>query len=155
WHEIWHIIGPMIETPFRGGPASVVDDLLLPIRRKSFVEESHFRVAYSPVPDESVPGTGIGGVLATGTETTEQIYAERQLRMLRELGARSTAEAKTPEQACLHAAATLAGDTWDVPFALFYLLDDGGERARLVASAGFEDAKLQQVAPAETSLADL
>src|SRR5215468_5735730 len=108
WHEIWHIIGPMIETPFRGGPASVVDDLLLPIRRKSFVEESHFRVAYSPVPDDSVPGTGVGGVLATVTETTEQVYAERQLRMLRELGARGTAEAKTPEQACLHAAATLA-----------------------------------------------
>ena len=48
WSEIWHIIGPMIEAPFRGGPASVSDDLLLPIRRKSFVEETHFQVAYSP-----------------------------------------------------------------------------------------------------------
>ena len=36
WSEIWHIIGPMIEAPFRGGPASVSDDLLLPLRRKSF-----------------------------------------------------------------------------------------------------------------------
>src|SRR5215831_4553064 len=128
WHEIWHIIGPMIESPFRGGPASVSDDLVLPIRRKSFVEESHFRVAYSPVPDDTVPYTGIGGVLATVTETTEQMYAERQLRTLRELGARRTAEAKTAEAACRAAAATLADNAWDVPFALLYLLDEAGER---------------------------
>jgi signal transduction histidine kinase len=154
WHEIWHIIGPMIESPYRGGPASVVEDLLLPIRRKSFVEESHFRVAYSPVPDDSVPGTGIGGVLATVTETTEQMYGERQLRTLRELGARGTTEAMTPEAACRAAAATLASNAWDVPFALFYLVEDGGERARLVANVGFDDANLAVAAPAEVSFAD-
>src|SRR5215468_5689082 len=149
WSEIWHIIGPMIEAPFRGGPASVSNDLLLPVRRKSFVEETHFRVAYSPVPDETVPGTGIGGVLATVTETTEQMYAERQLRTLRELGARSAAEAKTAEAACAAAAATLADNPWDVPFAMFYLLDDGGRRARRVANVGFDDASLARAAPAE------
>jgi signal transduction histidine kinase len=154
WNEIWHIIGPMIESPFRGGPASVSDDLLLPIRRKSFVEESHFRVAYSPVPDDSVPDTGIGGVLATVTETTEQMYAERQLRTLRELGTRGTAEAKTAEAACRAAATTLADNPWDVPFALFYLLDDAGERARLVANVGFDDARLHQAAPAAVDLCD-
>jgi signal transduction histidine kinase len=153
WSEIWHIIGPMIEAPFRGGPASVSDDLLLPLRRKSFIEETHFQVAYSPVPDDTVPGTGIGGVLATVTETTEQKYAERQLRTLRELGARGAAEARTAEAACAAAAATLADDPWDVPFALFYLLDDAGVRARRVASVGFDDASLARAAPAEADLA--
>jgi signal transduction histidine kinase len=153
WSEIWHIIGPMIEAPFRGGPASVSDDLLLPVRRKSFVEETHFRVAYSPVPDETVPVTGIGGVLATVTETTEQMYAARQLRTLRELGARGAAEAKTAEAACAAAAATLSDNRWDVPFALFYLLDDAGARARRVAQVGFDDAELAQTAPAELDLA--
>ena len=153
WSEIWHIIGPMIEAPFRGGPASVSDDLLLPVRRKRFVEETHFRVAYSPVPDETVPGTGIGGVLATVTETTEQMYAERQLRTLRELGARGAAEATTAEAACAAAAATLADDPWDVPFALFYLLDDAGTRAHRVATVGFDDARLAHAAPAEVELA--
>src|SRR5258706_11495276 len=38
WSEIWHIIGPMVEAPFRGGPASTSDDLLLPLRRKPFIE---------------------------------------------------------------------------------------------------------------------
>ncbi len=153
WSEIWHIIGPMIEAPFRGGPASVSDDLLLPIRRKSFVEETHFRVAYSPVPDETVPVTGIGGVLATVTETTEQMYAERQLRTLRELGARGAAEGKTAEAACAAAAATLADNRWDVPFAVFYLLDDAGARARRIANVGFDGAQLALAAPAEVDLA--
>jgi signal transduction histidine kinase len=132
----------------------VSDDLLLPLRRKNFVEESHFRVAYSPVPDDTVPGTGIGGVLATVTETTEQIYGERQLRTLRELGARGTAEATTAEAACSAASATLAGNPWDVPFALLYLLDDSGERARLVAGARFNAAQLAHAAPAEVDLSD-
>ena len=153
WHKIWHIIGPMIESPFRGGPASVSDDLLLPIRRKHFTEESHFRVAYSAVPDDSVPDTGIGGVLATVTETTEQIYAARQLRTLRELGTRGAAEARTGEEACAAAAATLAGNEWDVPFALFYLLDDAGEQARLVAQVGFDAARLHDAAPPAVHLA--
>ena len=153
WSEIWHIIGPMIEAPFRGGPASVSDDLLLPIHRKKPQEETHFRVAYSPVPDDTVPETGIGGVLATVTETTEQIYGERQLRTLRELGARGAAEAGTVGDACASAAATLADNAWDVPFALFYLLDDSGDRARLIASVGFDGARLAEAAPAEVDLA--
>jgi hypothetical protein len=152
WSEIWHIIGPMVEAPFRGGPASVSDDLLLPLRRKNFLEEAHFRVAYSPVPDDTVLPTRIGGVLATVTETTEQAYAERQLRTLRELGARSAAEARTADEACLTAAATLREDAWDVPFALFYLLDRNGTRAHRAAAVGFDAAAMEAVAPGEVDL---
>ena len=151
WAEIWHIIGPMAESPLRGGPASTSDDLCVFINRKGFAEETHFRVAYSPVPDPTVAGTGIGGVLATVTETTEQVYGERQLRTLRELGARA-AGAKTAEQACDDAAATLAENRRDVPFALFYLLDDDGRRARLAASVGVAAGSAN--APAEMDLSE-
>jgi hypothetical protein len=89
WAEIWHIIGPMIEAPFSGHPATVSDDLFLLMNRKGFIEETHFKVAYSPVPDDLVQPTGVGGVLATVAETTEQVYSERQLSTLRELGARA------------------------------------------------------------------
>jgi len=64
WSEIFHIIGPLIDTPFHGGPATWDEDILLEINRHGYLEESHFTIAYSPVPDETVPG-GIGGVLAT------------------------------------------------------------------------------------------
>src|SRR5262249_32378867 len=106
WEEIWHVIGPMIEGPFAGGPASVSDDLALLINRQGFLEETHFKVAASPVPDETIAGTGVGGVLWTVAETTEQVQGERQLRTLRELGARAV-EANSEEQACEVAAATL------------------------------------------------
>jgi hypothetical protein len=137
WAEVFHIVGPMAERPYQGGPASTSDDLALLINRKVHREETHFRLAYSPVPDETVRPTGIGGVLATVTEITEQAYGERQLQTLRELGVRGAAESQTAEQACVAAAATLEQDPWDVPFVLLYLLDADGAHPRLVANAGF------------------
>src|SRR5262249_52301698 len=63
WAEIWPVIGPLIDRPFHGGPATWDDDIRLEINRHGFLEETHFTIAYSPVPDETVP-SGIGGVLA-------------------------------------------------------------------------------------------
>src|SRR5262249_11888474 len=37
WPEIWHIIGPMIEAPYAGQPATSSDDLFLLINRKGYV----------------------------------------------------------------------------------------------------------------------
>ncbi len=152
WKEVFHIVGPMAERPFRGGPASTSDDLPLLIERKVPREEAHFRIAYSPVPDETAPHTGIGGVLATVTEITDQVYGERQLRTLRELGAHGAAEAKTVESACQNAAARLGENAWDVPFALFYLLSSDGKHARLAAGVGFDSPAFNLVAPAEVDL---
>jgi len=74
--EIWHIIGPLIETPFRGGSATWMDDILLHMNRRGFMEETHWAVAYSPVLDDAPPG-GIGGVIGTVNEITEKIVGER------------------------------------------------------------------------------
>src|SRR6478752_9620019 len=86
WSEIWPIVGPMIEAPFRGEPATWADDLALGVNRRGFLEECHFKCAYNPVPDDTVVGpTGIGGVLTPVAETTEKVFVERQLKTLREL----------------------------------------------------------------------
>jgi hypothetical protein len=119
--EIWDVIGPLIGTPFNGGSATWMDDLQLEYIRYDRLEEAHFTVACSPVPDETVP-SGIGGVLATVHEITGRVVGQRRLSALRDLGSRS-GEAKTAEEACVIAARTLAGYPEDVPFALFYLLD--------------------------------
>ena len=124
----------MIDTPFHGGPATWNEDLLLEINRHGFVEETHFTIAYSPVPDDTVPG-GIGGVLATLHEITEKVVGERRVVALRDLGAKA-AEAKTTEEACRIAAKTLAAHDKNIPFALLYLIDADGRRARLAASVG-------------------
>ncbi|RPI23458.1 MAG: PAS domain S-box protein [Acidobacteria bacterium] len=134
--EIWRLAGPIIQAAFSGKPATFSQDLSLLIDRNAFQQETHFKVAYTPVPDESAKPCGIGGVLGTFTLTTEQVHEERRLRTLHEL-ATSTAGAKTPEQACEAAAAAFLKNPWDVPFALFYLLDEDGREARLAASSGF------------------
>src|SRR5579871_6288548 len=120
WAEIWHVLRPLIDRPFQGGPATWSEDLSLEIRRHGFVEETHFTVAYSPVPDETAL-RGIGGVLATVHEITEKVIGERRVKVLSELGLR-VADGKTAEAACVIAAETLANHSRDIPFALLYLL---------------------------------
>ena len=106
WSEIWHVLKPLIETPFNGGPPTWMEDIELEINRHGFLEETHFTVAYSPVPDDTAP-RGIGGVLATVHEISEKVVGERRVAALRDLGVR-VADAKTAEEACSRAGETLS-----------------------------------------------
>jgi len=139
WTEVWDVLRPLIDTPFNGGAATWIEDFELELRRNGFVEESHFTVAYSPVPDEAAP-RGIGGVLATVHEITEKVIGERRVGILRDLGAR-VAEIRTDVEACISATNILAQYPKDVPFAIIYLLDADGRRLRLVSRTGI-DAEL-------------
>jgi signal transduction histidine kinase/DNA-binding response OmpR family regulator len=132
WPEIWHILEPLIDTPFNGGPATWSDDLSLEPNRHGFLEETHFTVAYSAVPDDSTR-TGIGGVLVH--EITEKVLSERRIAALRDLAARP-GEPTTAEQACEVAATALSAHTKDIPFAVIYLLDASGKCARLAGATG-------------------
>ena len=62
--EIWGIVGPLIDTPFKGGDTTWMDELGLQYTRSGYLPATHFTAAYSPVPNESVT-SGIGGVLLT------------------------------------------------------------------------------------------
>jgi signal transduction histidine kinase/FixJ family two-component response regulator len=150
WQEIWPVLQPLIDTPFRGGPATWNDDILLEINRHGFIEETHFTIAYSPVPDETAPG-GIGGVLATVHEITGKVVAERRVAVLRDLGARS-ADAKTAEEACAIAAKTLAAHAEDIPFALLYLISHDRTSARLAGVAGVAGVALSEQLGIDLSL---
>ena len=134
WSEVWSVLQPLIDTPFQGGPATWMEDMALELNRYGFVDETHFTVAYSPVPDETAP-RGIGGVLATVHEITEKIVGERRIVALRDLGARA-AEAKTAEEACVRSAEGLADHAKDVPFVLLYLVDPDGKQAQLAGMSG-------------------
>lgn len=136
WGEIWNVLKPLVETPFHGGPATWMEDIPLEVNRRGFFEETHFTIAYSPVPDETV-ASGIGGVLATVHEITEKVVGERRVVALRDLGARPV-ELKSAEEACKMAAEALARHGQDVPFALIYLLERNAEKARLVSASGVD-----------------
>jgi hypothetical protein len=115
-----------------------MEDIFLELNRFGFTEETHFTIAYSPVPDETVP-SGIGGVLATVHEISEKVVGERRVRLLRDLGAEAL-EAKTAEEACAVAAETLAKYPKDIPFALLYLIDSD-TRTGAVSGDGRRDPR--------------
>jgi signal transduction histidine kinase/CheY-like chemotaxis protein len=135
WSEIWDILKPLIDKPFEGGPSTWIEDFELHIQRSGFTEETHFTVAYSPVPDVTEL-SGIGGVLATVHEISQKVVAERRVAILRDLSA-EPAES-TAEETCRAAAQVLASHDKDVPFALLYLTDPDGQHARLAGAAGIE-----------------
>ena len=138
WSEIWDILKPLIDTPFNGGPSTWIEDFELHIQRSGFSEETHFTIAYSPVPD-SMASSGIGGVLATVHEISQKVVAERRVAILRDLAV--AAIENTVEETCRVAAQALARHSKDIPFALIYLIDSDGQHARLAATVGIEPAK--------------
>jgi len=138
WKEIWHVLKPLIETPFHGGPATWMEDIPLEINRSGFMEETHFTVAYSAVPDEDAPG-GIGGVIATVHEITDKIISDRRVRALRDLGAGS-GEPKSAQDACAMIGKTLSPYSKDIPFLLLYLLDDKHQVAQRACCLGADSS---------------
>ena len=136
WSEIWHILEPLIRTPFEGGPATWMEDIPLELNRHGFLEETHFTIAYSPVPDETAP-RGIGGVLATVHEISEKVVGERRTMALRDLGA-GVLEERNAQEACARATEILVNYPKDIPFSLIYLLDAHQKAAHLVCSGSMK-----------------
>src|SRR5215207_4643740 len=136
WAEIWKDIGPRIETVMASGVATYDEGLLLFLERSGYPEETYHTFSYSPVPDDS---GAVGGMLCVVTEETERVLGERRLEFLRELGAElaGTSSEATVAAVCRQ----LAHDREDLPFTLLYLLEPGGERARLACAIGFEDGE--------------
>ena len=134
WSEIWPTIGPMLEGVFAGGEATWSEDLLLVLHRNLPREEAYFTFSYSPIRDDS---GAVGGIFCAVTETTGRVIGERRLRTLRDLG-RRVAEAQEAAEACKVAAQTLESNPHDIPFALIYLNETDGRRARLAAACGLD-----------------
>jgi len=132
WPEAYGLIGPLMHGVMDSGVAVSNGNLLVPLDRFGFLEETHFDHSYSPIRDET---GSVAGVLVTCQEMTTQVLGERRLGILRDLAA-GTAEARTAEEACRIAAATLATAQADLPFALLYLLDAEGRNARLAGVSG-------------------
>ena len=148
WHEIWEIVGPMLEGVIERSEATWSDDLLLLLERHGYPEECYFTFSYSPIYDES---GGVSGVFTPVSDTTAKIIGERRLRSLRDLAAR-VADAKSEPQAWSIAAEVLAENPYDVPFAVLYRLQDTHRVAKAAAYAGI--ASDHRFCPNEFSLED-
>jgi PAS domain S-box-containing protein len=132
WAEIWDICGPFADKVFRNGEASFVDEIRLFMNRGDFFEETYYSFSYSPIRDES---GSVGGLFCVSTEVSPKVINARRLRTLSELATNALVQ-KTTEAACAWAAATLAKNPDDVPFALLYLMEGGDHQVRLLQACG-------------------
>ncbi len=83
WEEVWPVVGSQIEQVVRGEGSVWHENVCVPIIRFGELQEVYWTYSYSPIDEPSLPH-GVGGVLATCAETTEQVLAERRLASDRE-----------------------------------------------------------------------
>ena len=130
WAEIWDTLGPQAEAVLNQGQSTWNQELLLVMERNGYTEETYFTFSYSPVANDDGP---VGGVFCACSEDTQRVLSDRRLATLRELAA-ETVTAKTQKAACEISATVLTNNAYDIPFALFYLLDGESEIARLAGT---------------------
>ncbi|HZI78775.1 MAG TPA: ATP-binding protein [Vicinamibacterales bacterium] len=131
WAEIWDVIDPMLSQVMTRGEPTRSRDLLLHIDR-GYPEEAYFSFSYSPIHGED---GRVDGVFCPVIETTDKVIGSRRLRTLRDL-ATATKGAEREDVAYEAAAATLADNPHDVPFALLYRVDQATGVAERVAATG-------------------
>ncbi|MFD7658678.1 SpoIIE family protein phosphatase, partial [Actinosynnema sp. NPDC059797] len=131
WPEIWHTIGPMLRSVMASGEATWSEDLLLPVNRHGYWEETYWTYSYSPVHDDD--GV-VRGVFTAVSETTERVLGERRLAVLHDLGAQA-GNARSVAEACDLVAAVLGRAGSDVPFAAIHLRRPGADEPVLVATS--------------------
>jgi len=126
WSEIWDTIGPMLDSVMRTGQATWSEDLLLPMRRHAYWEETYWTYSYSPLHDED--GT-VRGVFTAVTESTEQVVGRRRLAVLQDLGAQA-GRGRGVTEVCDLVIRTLSRAGQAVPYAAVYLrnADAGADR---------------------------
>ncbi|GIH95952.1 chemotaxis protein CheB [Planobispora siamensis] len=132
WPELWSFVGPMTQAVLTRGECAGGENMPMLMERDGLLEEVFATFTYSPITDAS--GTVVG-VHNTALDTTATIVGERRMRTLRAV-ATATAQATSPQRACVLAAEALATEPADVPFALFYLLDHPRRQAQLAGAAG-------------------
>ena len=133
WSEIWADIGPRVERVFETQEASWDEELLLFLERNGYTEETYHTFSYSPL---TRPDGEVAGLLCVVIEETARVIGERQVMLLRTL-ASILGETITGRLSLLIKRG-LEADERDLPFTLTYLLDESGERLRLVCCTGIE-----------------
>jgi two-component sensor histidine kinase len=78
WQEVWSEIQAIAERAY-AGEATFIEDFPLQINRFGRTEQAYFTFCYSPVRDDQ---GRVAGMLDTVIETTSEVQAEQQARIL-------------------------------------------------------------------------
>ena len=137
WPEIWHIIGPQLRSVLEEGEPTWSEDVLLPMNRHGYWEETYWTYSYSPLHNDD--GT-VGGVFTAVTDMTDRVIGARRLSALQDLGAQA-GTARTVTAACGLVGQALSRAGADVPYFAVYLnREDGTGPALAAVTEGWEEA---------------
>lgn len=149
WAEVWDDLAEMTELA-RRGEATYSHELPLVVNRRGYDEETFWTFSYSPIRGE---GGDVEGVFVATTDATESVVRGRRLRTLRDLGAISSADARSVEQVLGHLSTVLARHPGKVAFAVARLESDRGGPLEVVATFGTEAAEGVEL-PGDPKLVD-
>src|SRR5260370_24149901 len=126
WASVFSVIGEAYATAW-SGKSAYLEKMRMFLDRYGFLEETWFTFSFSPVTDES---GGVGGLFHPVTEMTSQMLSERRTKTLRDVASRPS-KARTSEEAFALSVQVLAEAEFDLPFVLFYLVDEEAGEAPL------------------------
>jgi hypothetical protein len=114
--EVWHLISPIFEECKRTGKGFSVNDQLLSVERRGFLEETYYTWSLTPL----YGGTkNLLGFYSAPFETTSQIRSARALKTLLKLG-QEMALAQSLTQFWSKILSGLSDNGFDFPFAILY-----------------------------------
>jgi signal transduction histidine kinase/CheY-like chemotaxis protein/PAS domain-containing protein len=75
WANIWHVVGPQMETVIANAEGFSVYDQMLPMDRGAVVQETYWNYSFTPIRGEN---GRVAGILNQGHEVTDRILGERR-----------------------------------------------------------------------------
>ena len=135
WASAFPVIGEAYASAWSGRSA-YLEKMRMFLDRYGFLEETWFTFSFSPITDES---GRVGGLFHPVTELTGQMLSERRTQTVRDLAIRAAA-ARTSAEALQLSASVFVDANLDVPFTIFYVVDEAAQLARRVALSGITPA---------------
>jgi signal transduction histidine kinase/CheY-like chemotaxis protein len=147
--EHWTELQGPIEQAMTTREPTWIPQLLLPLERAGYREETYFTVSHAPAFGDDGE---VAGMHAVCTEVTRQVLAERRQELLRRVsssGGRLDDDVAVVRARC----AAIAEEPGDVPLAAVWLsAPQGGGELTLVASCGVDERRLPSVVPGAAEL---
>lgn len=146
WPEVWDFFEWALRQVWHAGQPVTGTNLLFCVERGDVPEELYASISFSPIWSDS---GSVCGALICAIETTVSVIGERRERALRVI-AHSLSEARTEEELHRGVSAVLPPAVKDIPFALLYVVGEGGHHASLRAMTGLAEGA--QAIPREVDL---
>lgn len=150
FRECWASAFPVIGEAYASacaGRTAYLEKMRMFLDRYGFMEETWFTFSFSPITDESGK---VAGLFHPVIELTTQMLSERRTRTLRDLAA-GLGKAQTTQEIFALATQVLESASLDLPFCLFYLIDDSGSTATLIGQTGLAPGTSQSPLTVELS----